>query len=60
MLINNIIGNPLKINWDISKPDGTYRKLMDSNKIKKQGWESKISLEKGIETAYKDFLKTLS
>ena len=33
---------------------------MDSNKIKKQGWESKISLEKGIETAYKDFLKTLS
>lgn len=60
VLINKTIGHSFKINWDISKPDGTFRKLMDSNKIKKQGWESKISLEKGIETTYRDYLETLS
>ena len=34
------------------------RKLLDSKKINKLGWKSKISLEKGLSITYKDFLKS--
>ena len=38
--------------WDISKPDGTPRKLMDSSKLELQGWQHNISLEEGIKATY--------
>jgi GDP-L-fucose synthase len=41
---------------DLSKPDGTPRKLLDSSKIFKMGWQPKISLEDGIKTTYEDYL----
>ena len=34
--------------WDKSKPDGTPRKVLDINRIKKMGWEPSISLDEGI------------
>ena len=34
--------------WDKSKPDGTFRKNLDSSRIKSLGWEPKITLESGI------------
>jgi GDP-L-fucose synthase len=37
-----------KISWDPSKPDGMYRKLMDSSKAAALGWRPEISLEEGI------------
>ena len=50
------------IEWDISKPDGTPRKLLDISRIKSLGWEPTISLEDGISktvqlysTIHKDF-----
>lgn len=45
------------IMFDPSKPDGAPRKLMDSNRINTLGWKAKISLEQGLQAAYKDFLK---
>ena len=56
-LIKEKIGFTGKINYDSSYPDGTPRKLLDSNKINKLGWKPKISLENGIEITYKEFLK---
>jgi len=41
---------------DPSKPDGTPRKLLDSSKIFKMGWQPKINLEDGIRTTYEDYL----
>ena len=41
---------------DPSKPDGTPRKLLDSSKIFKMGWQPKICLEDGIKTTYEDYL----
>jgi GDP-L-fucose synthase len=38
-----------EIIFDISKPDGTPRKLLDVSKIKSMGWSHKISLEEGVE-----------
>jgi len=42
--------------WDTTKPNGTPRKVLNADKIKKQGWASKISLENGIVDVYKWFL----
>lgn len=53
--IKNIVGFNGKIKWDISKPDGTPRKLLDVNKIKKLGWKPVISLDKGLEMTYEGF-----
>jgi len=37
-----------RIEWDISKPDGASRKLLDSSKIKSFGWRHKTQLESGL------------
>lgn len=42
--------------FDISKPDGTPRKLMDVSKLHSFGWKHTTSLEEGIKNAYQDFL----
>lgn len=50
--IKNIVGYNGIIIWDTSKPNGTPRKLMDVNKIKKLGWSSTIELINGITDIY--------
>ena len=52
-IIQKIVGYNGSIKWDLSKPDGTPRKLMDSSKINLAGWNSSIDLIKGIESVYK-------
>ena len=37
-----------RIGWDSTKPDGMYRKLMDSSKARSLGWKPEITLEEGI------------
>ncbi len=56
-LVKQIVGFKGEIIWDISKPDGTPRKLMDVSKLHGLGWHHKIALEDGIKLAYQDFLK---
>jgi len=56
-LIQSIIGHDGRINWDYTKPDGTPRKLMDSSKIIKLGWQPNYNLKTGIEKTYAWFLK---
>lgn len=51
-LIQKVVGYEGKIIHDLSKPDGTPRKLMDVNKIHSLGWQHSISLEEGIRTVY--------
>ena len=51
-MVKNIVGFEGQLKWDISKPDGTYRKLLDVSKINKLGWKEKVSLEEGIKTIY--------
>ena len=44
------------LTFDISKPDGNPRKLLDSKKIFELGWRPKVKLEEGIDKTYKWFL----
>jgi GDP-L-fucose synthase len=55
-MVREVVGFKNKLVFDASKPDGTPRKLMDSTRLRKLGWEPKIALEKGIALAYNDFL----
>jgi GDP-L-fucose synthase len=42
--------------WDTSKPNGTPRKVLNVDKIKSLGWESKIGLREGIEKTYEWYM----
>jgi GDP-L-fucose synthase len=58
-LVQKIVGHQGTIIWDKSKPDGTPKKLMDSGKLRKLGWEPKINLEVGIRITYDWFLENI-
>jgi GDP-L-fucose synthase len=45
-----------RIDFDISKPDGSPRKLMDSSRLTALGWKPEVSLKEGLAAAYSDFL----
>jgi len=55
--IAHVVGFEGVIKWDTSKPDGAPKKLMNSSALNKLGWSQKISLTKGLNLAYEDFLK---
>lgn len=58
-LVKEVVGFEGEIVWDSSKPDGTPRKLMDSSKLARLGWEPKISLKDGLEGTYKWYLENV-
>lgn len=53
-MIARIVGFEGKITNDLSKPDGTPRKLLDVNKLNTMGWSARIELEAGIRAVYKE------
>lgn len=55
-IIKEIVGFQGNLEFDSSKPDGVRRKLLNSSRMHALGWEPKISLEVGLEDAYRDFL----
>jgi GDP-L-fucose synthase len=56
-LIAKKIGFNGNISYDLSKPDGPPKKLMNSKKAFELGWQPKISIDEGIQLAYEDFIK---
>ena len=55
-LVARVVGFDGEIVNDLSKPDGTPRKLMSGDKLKTLGWRPKIALEDGIRATYRWFL----
>jgi len=60
VLIKGIVGYKGEIKIDLSKPDGTPRKLMDVNKLRNLGWKHQVDIAAGVELAYNDFLNLLA
>lgn len=56
-LIAKKVGFRGEIKWDSSKPDGTPRKLLDSERIRRLGFTPKYSLSEGIEETINWFVK---
>jgi GDP-L-fucose synthase len=56
-IICEITGFSGKLRFDEAKPDGTPQKLLSTAKLRKLGWEPKISLDEGIRQTYQWFLE---
>ena len=56
-IIKESIGYKGQLIFDPNQPDGTPRKLLNSQKLNKLGWKSKIGLKQGINITYDWFLK---
>jgi GDP-L-fucose synthase len=55
IMVKEIVGYEGEIVHDLSKPDGTPRKLMDVSKLHSLGWKEKIELRSGIEKVYEEY-----
>lgn len=55
-LVAKTTGFTGQITQDVSKPDGTMRKLMDVSRLADMGWRARVGLEDGIRETYAWFL----
>lgn len=58
-MVRAVVDYKGNITFDTSKPDGTYRKLMDSSKLHQMGWHSRPSLPTGIASLYSWYLTSI-
>lgn len=58
-LILEEINYKCKIFNDKSKPDGTYRKIIDNKIALKYGWKPKVSFKKGLKFTLKEYLSKI-
>ncbi len=56
-VVARVVGYGGEIRWDISKPDGTPRKLLDVTSLHNMGWHHKTTFQEGLRLTYQDFLK---
>ena len=56
-LISEVVGFEGTIVYDSSKPDGTPRKLLDTNRQNNLGWTAQIKLKDGLRQTYRWFLE---
>jgi GDP-L-fucose synthase len=58
-LVAEIVGYKGEIVHDLSKPDGTPRKLMSGDRLRALGWSPRIGLREGVRDAYRAFLANI-
>ncbi|MDB9747803.1 GDP-L-fucose synthase [Gammaproteobacteria bacterium] len=58
--IADIIGFKGRIKWDLSKPDGSPRKLLDVSLLKNLGWNASEDLKSGLIKTYQSFIANKS
>jgi len=56
-LVADVVGYDGEVIQDISKPDGTPRKLLDVSKVNNLGWKATVPLRTGIAATYQWFLQ---
>jgi GDP-L-fucose synthase len=58
-VIADVVGFEGEILYDLSKPDGTPRKLLDTSRIRALGWQPEIDLRAGLTSTYEWFLQNV-
>ncbi|EMN47101.1 GDP-L-fucose synthetase [Leptospira interrogans str. L1207] len=53
--IKEVVGYQGLLTFDLTKPDGTPRKLLDVSKLHKMGWKHQVELKEGIRLAFEDY-----
>ena len=56
-IVKQTIGFKGSIIWNSSKPDGTFQKLLNVDKLHSLGWKEKIALQDGIKTVFENYKK---
>lgn len=56
----SVVGYQGKIVFDVTKPDGTPRKLMDVTRLKNLGWQYRYNLHEGLSLTYKWFVENIN
>lgn len=56
-MIKDIVGYDGELIFDITKPDGMPRKLLDVSKIETLGWKHKVNFDDGLKRTYKFYKK---
>jgi GDP-L-fucose synthase len=56
-LVMRVVGFDGELTKDLSKPDGTPRKLMSADRLRELGWSPSIGLRDGLADAYNWFLQ---
>lgn len=56
-LVAEIVGYTGVVEYDTTKPDGTPRKLLDTSRLKRMGWQPTVSLREGLKRSYQYFLE---
>jgi GDP-L-fucose synthase len=59
-MVGRVSGFEGALVFDRTKPDGTPRKLLDSNRLAALGWQPKTKLEDGIRAVYRWYAQTMA
>ncbi|EKQ82789.1 GDP-L-fucose synthase family protein [Leptospira kirschneri] len=54
-VVKEVVGYQGLLTFDLTKPDGTPRKLLDVSKLHKMGWKHQVELKEGIRLAFEDY-----
>ena len=55
--VKDVVGYTGKLTFDVTKPDGTPRKLLDVSRLHSMGWRHRVELKEGLEVAYREFVE---
>lgn len=56
-LIADVVGYRGELKWDLTKPDGAPRKLLDSARIQSLGWKPHVGLVEGVAETYRWYVR---
>ena len=59
-MVKKVVGYEGEIVTDPTKPEGMFRKLVDSSKLNSLGWKPKTNIEDGLKLTYNWFLKNIN
>lgn len=58
-LICKVVGFEGEVKNDLSKPDGTPRKLLNTQRLRDMGWSPKMPLDEGLRKTYQWYLENV-
>ncbi len=56
-IVAEVVGYCGAVLWDVTKPNGVLRKVMDTRRVEGMGWRPKTGIREGIGKAYADYLR---
>lgn len=58
-MIATVVGYTGRLEWDLTKPDGAPRKLLDSSRLQSFGWKPKVIFTEGLSSTYEWYLRNV-